>query len=121
MLDDPLSAVDAHVGAHIFSRVIGHSGVLRHKTRILITHGGEHFLDSVDLVVHIEGKFEQWLCAQCFIFTVSDGRILETGTYNGLDFKACIFWSRRLLTRLLAYFRASLLAIKCLRSSSAPH
>ena len=39
LLDDPLSAVDSHVGKHIFDNVISHNGVLKHKTRILVTHG----------------------------------------------------------------------------------
>ncbi|OQV17380.1 putative Canalicular multispecific organic anion transporter 2 [Hypsibius exemplaris] len=39
ILDDPLSAVDAHVGKHIFENVIGPNGVLKNKTRILVTHG----------------------------------------------------------------------------------
>ena len=30
-LDDPLSAVDAHVGKHIFDRVIGPQGMLKNK------------------------------------------------------------------------------------------
>ncbi len=34
LLDDPLSAVDAHVGKHIFSRVLGPDGLLKHKVRI---------------------------------------------------------------------------------------
>jgi len=33
LLDDPLSAVDAHVGQHIFDKVIGPKGVLRDKVR----------------------------------------------------------------------------------------
>jgi len=36
LLDDPLSAVDAHVGKHIFDNVIGPSGLLREKTRIMV-------------------------------------------------------------------------------------
>ena len=31
MLDDPLSAVDSHVGKHIFDRVIGPKGILKNK------------------------------------------------------------------------------------------
>ena len=32
-LDDPLSAVDSHVGKHLFSKVIGNDGLLKHKVR----------------------------------------------------------------------------------------
>ena len=31
LLDDPLSAVDVHVGTHIFNQVLGHRGLLRQK------------------------------------------------------------------------------------------
>jgi ATP-binding cassette subfamily C (CFTR/MRP) protein 1 len=34
LLDDPLSAVDAHVGQHIFDKVIGPKGVLRNKVKL---------------------------------------------------------------------------------------
>ena len=33
LLDDPLSAVDAHVGKHIFEHVIGPNGVLKDKVK----------------------------------------------------------------------------------------
>jgi ATP-binding cassette, subfamily C (CFTR/MRP), member 1 len=33
LLDDPLSAVDAHVGGHIFKHVIGPTGLLSNKVR----------------------------------------------------------------------------------------
>uniref|UniRef100_A0A7M5XEU9 ABC transporter domain-containing protein n=2 Tax=Clytia hemisphaerica TaxID=252671 RepID=A0A7M5XEU9_9CNID len=38
LFDDPLSAVDAHVGKYIFENVIGPRGILRNKTRVLVTH-----------------------------------------------------------------------------------
>ena len=31
LMDDPLSAVDAHVGQHIFNHVIGPEGILKNK------------------------------------------------------------------------------------------
>lgn len=34
MLDDPLSAVDSHVGKHIFDNVIGPNGILKNKVCI---------------------------------------------------------------------------------------
>ena len=36
LLDDPLSAVDSHVGKHIFDHVIGPKGVLKNKVRFLV-------------------------------------------------------------------------------------
>lgn len=33
-LDDPLSAVDTHVGKHIFEKVIGPQGILRKKVQL---------------------------------------------------------------------------------------
>ncbi|CAJ0583056.1 unnamed protein product, partial [Mesorhabditis spiculigera] len=67
LLDDPLSAVDAHVGKHIFEQVISSdTGVLKHTTRILITHG-LHFLKYCDQIV-----------------VMKDGRISEKGSYQEL-------------------------------------
>uniref|UniRef100_A0A4W5LDS1 ATP-binding cassette, sub-family C (CFTR/MRP), member 3 n=1 Tax=Hucho hucho TaxID=62062 RepID=A0A4W5LDS1_9TELE len=59
LLDDPLSAVDAHVAKHIFDHVIGPEGALQGKTRILVTHGIS-FLPQVDnIVVMVEGRVSE--------------------------------------------------------------
>ena len=48
VLDDPLSAVDAHVAAHLFEEMILTS--LKTKTVILVTHAVQ-FLPRVDRIV----------------------------------------------------------------------
>jgi ATP-binding cassette subfamily C (CFTR/MRP) protein 1 len=55
LLDDPLSAVDAHVGEHIFQKCIVEA--LHGKTRLLVTHHS-HVLPRCDYVVilNIHGK-----------------------------------------------------------------
>uniref|UniRef100_UPI00398F13F5 ATP-binding cassette sub-family C member 3-like isoform X3 n=1 Tax=Pristiophorus japonicus TaxID=55135 RepID=UPI00398F13F5 len=59
LLDDPLSAVDAHVAKHIFDKVIGPEGALKGKTRVLVTHGIS-FLPQVDqIVVMVNGKVSE--------------------------------------------------------------
>ncbi|KAG8222673.1 hypothetical protein J437_LFUL002555 [Ladona fulva] len=65
-LDDPLSAVDSHVGKHIFENVIGPHGILKKKTRILVTHGIT-YLPEVDQII-----------------VLKDGEITESGTYKEL-------------------------------------
>ncbi|KAL8290351.1 hypothetical protein RQP46_002609 [Phenoliferia psychrophenolica] len=57
LLDDPLSAVDAHVGKHLFDHAV--CGGFKDKTRVLVTHA-LHFLPSVDYIICIEaGKITQ--------------------------------------------------------------
>uniref|UniRef100_A0A663DU27 ATP binding cassette subfamily C member 2 n=1 Tax=Aquila chrysaetos chrysaetos TaxID=223781 RepID=A0A663DU27_AQUCH len=52
VLDDPLSAVDAHVGKYLFEHVLGPKGLLNGtgRTRILVTHSIS-FLPQVDNIV----------------------------------------------------------------------
>lgn len=60
LLDDPLSAVDAHVGRHLFEECIGHKGRLgkQKATRILVTHQVHYLKDADFVVVLSEGKIE---------------------------------------------------------------
>ena len=66
--DDPLSALDAHVGKSVFNDVIQRG--LAGKTRILVTHA-LHFLPQVD-----------------YIYTMHEGAIAEHGTYEELSTRA---------------------------------
>ncbi|XP_060079836.1 multidrug resistance-associated protein 1-like [Ylistrum balloti] len=66
LLDDPLSAVDSHVGKHIFQKVVGSKGLLRNKTRLLVTHG-IHWLPMVDSII-----------------VLVDGQVSEMGSYEEL-------------------------------------
>ena len=60
LLDDPLSAVDAEVGNHIFDNVIGPSGLLKNKTRLLVTHGVS-FLPKTDMILFVQnGTISEW-------------------------------------------------------------
>ncbi|XP_048006653.1 ATP-binding cassette subfamily C member 4-like [Leguminivora glycinivorella] len=63
LLDDPLSAVDTHVGKHLVSECV--NGLLRHATRILVTHQLHHLKTADKIIilrngeVEIEGKFDE--------------------------------------------------------------
>ncbi|KAG0372632.1 Multidrug resistance-associated protein 1, partial [Mortierella sp. AD032] len=66
LFDDPLSAVDAHVDQHLWQHLIGPNGLLKSKTRVLVTHAIHH-LEQVDQIV-----------------VIKDGKISETGQYDSL-------------------------------------
>ncbi|PAA86201.1 hypothetical protein BOX15_Mlig002177g4, partial [Macrostomum lignano] len=55
LLDDPLSAVDSHVGRHIFERVLGPQGLLAGRTRLLVTNG-LHWLPQTDRILVLDGR-----------------------------------------------------------------
>ncbi|XP_045932388.1 multidrug resistance-associated protein 1 isoform X1 [Micropterus dolomieu] len=59
LLDDPLSAVDAHVGKHIFDQVIGPQGLLKDKTRVLVTHGLSYLPQADLILVMVEGEITE--------------------------------------------------------------
>ncbi|XP_060803850.1 multidrug resistance-associated protein 1 isoform X3 [Amyelois transitella] len=65
-LDDPLSAVDSHVGKHIFDKLIGPSGLLKNKTRVWVTHNVS-YLAQTDLVLVLKA-----------------GQVSEAGSYQQL-------------------------------------
>jgi ATP-binding cassette subfamily C (CFTR/MRP) protein 2 len=61
LLDDPLSAVDAHVGKHIFKRVIGPNGLLNTKVKYNYTVSAHPDLRSISLHNIIE-FIDTYLC-----------------------------------------------------------
>ncbi|XP_036396882.1 multidrug resistance-associated protein 4 [Megalops cyprinoides] len=75
LLDDPLSAVDAEVGRHLFEQCI--CGLLRKKPRILVTHQ------------------LQYLKAADQILVLKEGHMVARGTYtelqrSGVDFTSLL-------------------------------
>ena len=56
LLDDPLSAVDTHVGRHIFDEVV--NGFLKDKIRVLVTHQLQ-YLKEVDTVCIINNVYNK--------------------------------------------------------------
>ena len=76
LLDDPLSAVDAHVGEHLFKNAI-EGEIMGDATRVLVTHH-VHFLPRCDKVIVLE-----------------DGQIKHYGKYSelveaGIDFAGAV-------------------------------
>ncbi|KAJ1514976.1 Multidrug resistance-associated protein 1 [Coelomomyces lativittatus] len=64
LLDDPLSAVDAHVGRFLFQTTLLEA--LKGKTRLLVTHA-LHYVPQCDYIVFMQ-----------------DGQVVEQGTYSEL-------------------------------------
>uniref|UniRef100_A0A673C8C9 Multidrug resistance-associated protein 4 n=1 Tax=Sphaeramia orbicularis TaxID=375764 RepID=A0A673C8C9_9TELE len=75
LLDDPLSAVDAEVGRHLFEECI--CGLLRKKPRILVTHQLQYLKAADEIIV------------------LKEGHMVVRGTYtelqsSGLDFTSLL-------------------------------
>uniref|UniRef100_A0A665WHL2 Multidrug resistance-associated protein 4 n=1 Tax=Echeneis naucrates TaxID=173247 RepID=A0A665WHL2_ECHNA len=75
LLDDPLSAVDAEVGRHLFEQCI--CGLLKNKPRILVTHQLQYLKAANQIVV------------------LKEGHMVAKGTYtelrqSGLDFTSLL-------------------------------
>lgn len=71
IFDDPLSALDAHVGRQVFDRCIRDK--LRGKTRVLVTNQ-LHFLPNVDRII-----------------VVHEGMVREEGTFEELNNNGILF------------------------------
>nr|WEU39104.1 NIES ABC protein [Daphnia magna] len=56
LMDDPLSAVDTHVGRHLFDKAI--NGYLRDKIRVLVTHQLQYLKDVDQILILKAGRVE---------------------------------------------------------------
>lgn len=64
LLDDPISAVDVHVGKYIMHNCL--NGHLKNTTRILVTHA-LNYCQYTD-----------------YIYLMENGEIVESGTFNDI-------------------------------------
>nr|CAD7200790.1 unnamed protein product [Timema douglasi] len=84
LLDDPLSAVDTHVGRHLFDECI--NSYLKKKTRILVTHQLQYLKDADYIilinngVIEMQGKFDELLASD-----VDYAQLLGGGDDGQLD------------------------------------
>ncbi|CAF1496699.1 unnamed protein product [Adineta ricciae] len=59
LLDDPLAAVDPKVAKNIFDQCIGPRGLLRGKSRILVTHQTQFLVEVDQMMVMTNGHMEE--------------------------------------------------------------
>jgi ABC-type multidrug transport system fused ATPase/permease subunit len=103
LLDDPLSAVDSHVGKHLFDKVIGPEGLLKRKVRVIVTRRAvttpKLFIDLPIGVVHKMSQLSSYCRVQTRILVTHGirylphvdqiivlvgGRVTEVGTFRQL-------------------------------------
>ncbi|CAF1302261.1 unnamed protein product [Adineta steineri] len=59
LLDDPLSAVDQDVARRIYDQCIGPNGLLKDKTRLLVTHQTHFLVESANQIIFLkDGKID---------------------------------------------------------------
>ena len=56
MFDDPLSALDAHVGQHVFEKAIMKMLVQRGHTVVLVTHQLQYLPQADNVIVMKDGR-----------------------------------------------------------------
>ncbi|KAI0215965.1 Multidrug resistance-associated protein 1 [Lamellibrachia satsuma] len=91
LLDDPLSAVDVHVGRHIFDQVVGPNGLLKRKTRLLVTNSVA-YLQKMDAIVVLKngeisemGTFQELLSNKAAFAEFIVTYLNDPDIYNELD------------------------------------
>uniref|UniRef100_A0A3Q1GLD7 ATP-binding cassette, sub-family C (CFTR/MRP), member 4 n=1 Tax=Acanthochromis polyacanthus TaxID=80966 RepID=A0A3Q1GLD7_9TELE len=97
LLDDPLSAVDAEVGKHIFEQCI--FGLLKNKCRVLVTHQLQHLTaaDHILVLKEVCGPLEEndlmkLATASCFLLYPNSKDVMFKFILNGCYVIQCV-WS----------------------------
>lgn len=54
LLDDPLAAVDQNVAGRIYDRCMGSNGLLKNKTRLLVTHQTHFLAESAEQILFLK-------------------------------------------------------------------
>ena len=84
LLDDPMSAIDPCLRVRIFDQVIGNKGLLRKKTRIIITKD-QRFLHKLDYILVMKNQVRQILQSKYNgVFKSVFQTIFDSGTYEEL-------------------------------------
>ena len=77
VLDDPMSAIDPCLRLRIFDQVIGNKGLLRRKTRIIITKD-PRFLRKFDYIIVMKNQ----VCVKNFILLCTYAQMCTIESYN---------------------------------------
>ncbi|KZC06945.1 Multidrug resistance-associated protein 4 [Dufourea novaeangliae] len=89
LFDDPLSAVDAHVGKHMFEECV--DKYLRGKTRILVTHQLQYLRNVDRIIVLKDGKIEaEGTYDELLTMAIDFGRLVENQALGEAERRASV-------------------------------
>ena len=69
LLDDPMSAIDPCLRVRIFDQIFGNRGLLRKKTRIIITKD-QRFLPKLDCIIVMKNKVSTFSSPKKYTFLI---------------------------------------------------
>ena len=98
LLDDPLAAVDAHVSAHLFDKVIGPTGLLKHKVNSwsLFYFSKSLTKDFTIKITHYFWKTKLWIYQWKIVWNVANYLSTEKNPVT------CLIWSRKIFIYFLS-------------------
>ncbi|CAL1703415.1 unnamed protein product [Somion occarium] len=88
LLDDPLSALDAHTETRVFSSLFGPNGLLQGRAVILVTHNVKHLRSAGHILVMEEGRLRHNGTLQEIVDAGYDLKVIETSHSGDENSKA---------------------------------